>query len=76
MVDLFLVALAGIGALALLYAADRALKARSQARRLRRMDKRLTAATARAEEQHVRREAVISASKDLTSVIPAIKRPR
>ena len=75
MAALFLFALAGFGALALLYVADRALKARAQARRLRRMNKRLDAATARAEEQQARRQAVITASKELTSVIPAIKRP-
>src|SRR2546430_17577588 len=58
-----------------LYAADRALKARAQVRRLRSMSDRLAAATARAEQQEERRQAVARASEQLTSVLPAIKRP-
>ena len=64
-----------IGMVLVLYAADRALKARAQVRRLRSMSDRLAAATARAEEQHERRRAAAQASRALTSVIPAIKRP-
>ncbi len=59
----------------LLYTADRVLKARVQARRLRRMSERLAAAAARAEEQQAEREAAAAASAALTSVMPAINRP-
>lgn len=59
----------------LLYAADRALKARVQAKRLRRMTQRLAAAAARAERQHAEREAAAAASAALTSVVPAINHP-
>ena len=63
------------GAVLVLYAADLILRARARARRLRAMGDRLAAATARAEEQHERRRAAAQASRALTSVIPAIKRP-
>ena len=55
-----------------LYAADRAVKARSRVRQLRRMSRRLAAAAARAEEQHAERQAADAASQELTSVMPAI----
>jgi len=58
-----------------LYAADRAVKARAQARRLRAMTGRLAAATARADEEQEQRQAADQASAALTSVMPAIKRP-
>ncbi len=61
-----------IVAIALLYAADRAVQARIRARRLRRMSERLAAATVRAEEQQAKRQAADAASADLTSVMPAI----
>jgi hypothetical protein len=64
-----------IGVLLVLYAADRAVKARAQVRRRRSMSQRLAAATARAEEQHQQRQAAERASQALTSVLPAIKRP-
>ena len=57
------------------WAADLVLRARARARRLRAMSERLAAAAARAEEQHRRRRAAAHASRELTSVIPAIKRP-
>jgi hypothetical protein len=63
------------GAIAVLYAADLVLRARARARRRRAMSERLAAVTARAEEQHQRRQAAARASRDLTAVIPAIKRP-
>jgi type II secretory pathway pseudopilin PulG len=63
------------GAIAVLYAADLVLRARARARRRRAMSERLATATARAEEQHQRRQAAAHASRDLTAVIPAIKRP-
>ena len=58
-----------------LYAADRAVKARAQVRRLRAMTGRLAAATARADEEQEQRQAADQASVALTSVMPAIKRP-
>jgi hypothetical protein len=64
-----------VGAVPVLYAADRIIKARTQARRLRTMSERLAAATARAEEQHEKRQQVAKVSAALTSVMPAIKRP-
>jgi hypothetical protein len=57
------------------WAADLVLRARARGRRLRAMSERLAAATARAEEHHRRRQAAAHASRELTSVIPAIKRP-
>jgi hypothetical protein len=62
-------------AVPVLYAADRIMKARAQGRRLRNMTERLTAATARTDEQQERRQEVAKASAALTSVMPAIKRP-
>jgi hypothetical protein len=67
-----LVILGVIVAIALLYAADRAVQARIHARRLRRMSERLAAAAVRAEEQQAKRQAADAASADLTSVMPAI----
>jgi hypothetical protein len=58
-----------------LYAVDRAVKARAQARRLRTMTDRLAAATARADKQEERRQADAQAGAALTSVIHAIERP-
>ena len=63
------------GAVLVLYATDLILRARARARRLRAMGDRLAAATARAEQQEERRQAVARASEQLTSVLPAIKRP-
>lgn len=64
-----------VGTALALYAVDRVLKARSQARRMRVMRDRLEAATVRADEQHARRQAAAAASAALTSVMPAIERP-
>ena len=64
-----------VGAALVAYAADSVLKARTQARRLRRMRDRLAAAARRAEEQQAKREATAQASAALTSVMPAIERP-
>jgi len=64
-----------VGAVLVLYAADRVLKTRAQVRRLRSMSDRLAAATARAEEQEEQRQVAARASEQLTSVLPAIKRP-
>lgn len=64
-----------VGAVPVLYAADRIIKARAQARRLRTMSERLAAATVRADEQQEKRQEVANFSAALTSVMPAIKRP-
>jgi len=61
-----------LAALLVLYAADRAVKARVRVRRLRRMSERLAAATARTDRQQERKKAAAQASAALTSVIPAI----
>lgn len=58
-----------------LYAADRALKARAQVRRLRAMSDRLAAAAVKADQQQEQRQAADQASAALTSVMPAINRP-
>jgi hypothetical protein len=58
-----------------LYATDRALKARARVRRRRAMTDRLAAATARADEQQEQRQAADQASTTLTSVMPAINHP-
>jgi len=62
-------------AVPVLYAADRIIKAQARARRLRTMSERPTAATARADKQHERRQQVTEASAELTSLMPAINRP-
>jgi len=59
----------------LLYLADRAIKARAQARRLRELNERLDAAAARVDERQAERRAAARASDALTNVMPAIKRP-
>jgi hypothetical protein len=64
-----------IGVVLVLYAADRALKARAQVRRLRSMSDRLAAATTRTEQQEEQRQAAARASEELTFVLPAIRRP-
>jgi hypothetical protein len=69
---LILVVVAG---LVLLYAADRARKLRTRARRMGAMNDRLDAAAAKVDEQQERKQARVRASAELTSVLPAIKRP-
>ncbi|HEY3955271.1 MAG TPA: hypothetical protein VGM53_18025 [Streptosporangiaceae bacterium] len=71
MVVLLLVA----GVLLVLLAADRLVKARVRARWRRQMTSRLAEVTVRADDQQQRRVAAAQASKALTSVMPAIKRP-
>ena len=61
--------------LVLLYTADRVRKARSRARLLHAMNDRLTVAAAQIDQEQERRQAVARASAELTSVMPAIKRP-
>jgi hypothetical protein len=65
----------GIIAVVVLYAADRLIKARARARRLRRINQRMTAATVKTERQQAQRQASAAASAELTSVMPAIKKP-
>jgi hypothetical protein len=72
-VDLLIVVV--VGAVPVLYAADRIIKARAQTRRLRTMTDRLAAATTRAEVQQEKRQEVAKFSAALTSVMPAIKWP-
>jgi len=59
----------------LLYLADRAIKARAQARRLRELNERLDAAVARVDARQAERRAAARASDALTNVMPAIERP-
>ncbi len=57
------------------YAADRARKLRARARQMSGMNDRLDAAAAKVDEEQQRRRARSRASAELTSVLPAIKRP-
>lgn len=58
-----------------LYLAERFVKARAQARRLQEMNDRLSAATARVDEQQAQKRARAQAREALTNVMPAINRP-
>jgi hypothetical protein len=69
-----LLLLAATAVVFLLYFADRAVKARIRARRLRKMTSRLAAAAARSEQQHAQRQAADAASAELTTYLPAINR--
>jgi type II secretory pathway pseudopilin PulG len=57
---------------ALVFIGDRAVKAIRRALRLRDADRRLTAATVRAEDRDRQRRAAVEASAALTSVMPTI----
>ena len=70
---LILVVIAGV--VVLLYAADRARKLRARARQMSAMNERLDVAAAKVDEQRERKQARVRASAELTSVLPAIKRP-
>jgi hypothetical protein len=70
-----LLVLVVIAGLVLLYAADRARKLRARARRMGAMNDRLDAAAAKVDKQQERQQARVKASAELTSVLPAIKRP-
>jgi hypothetical protein len=59
----------------LLYAADRARKLRVRARQMSGMNDRLAVAAAKIDEEQQRKRARVTASAELTSVLPAIKRP-
>jgi hypothetical protein len=69
---LILVVVAGV---VLLYAVDRARKLRARARQMSGMNERLDVAAAKVDEQQERKQARVRASAELTSVLPAIKRP-
>ena len=64
-----------VAGLVLLYAADRARKLRARARQMSAMNDRLDVAAAKVDEQQERKRARVRASAELTSVMPAIKRP-
>ena len=69
---LILVVIAGV---LVLYAVDRARKLRARARQMSAMNERLDVAAAKVDEQRERKQARVRASAELTSVLPAIKRP-
>ena len=73
MAELLIVVVAA--GLVLLYAADRARKLRARGRQMAAMNDRLDAAAAKVDEQQERKQARVRASAELTSVMPAIKRP-
>ena len=58
-----------------LYAVDRARKLRARARQMAGMNDRLEAAADKIDEEQRRKRARVTASAELTSVMPAIKRP-
>jgi hypothetical protein len=59
----------------LMYVADRIRKLRTRARQMSGMNDRLDAAAAKVDAQQQQKRAVVRASAELTSVMPAIKRP-
>jgi hypothetical protein len=61
---------------ALLFVTDRALKAIEKGRRRREAGMRLYAAAAAAQATERQRQAKETASKELTAVLPAIKKPQ
>jgi hypothetical protein len=74
MVDLLIAGAVAV-LLPVLYLAERVIKARSRARRLQSMSDRLVAVAARVDHQQEELRAEARASTELTSVMPAIKRP-
>ena len=73
MAELLIVVVAVV--VVLLYAADRARKLRVRARQMAGMNERLDAAAAKIDKEQQRKRARVRASAELTSVMPAIKRP-
>jgi hypothetical protein len=59
----------------LLYATDRARKLRARARQMAAMNERLDVAAAKVDHEQQQKRAVVRASAELTSVLPAIRRP-
>ncbi len=64
-----------VAAALVLYAIDRARKLRARARQMAGMNDRLEAAAEKIDEEQRRKRARVRASAELTSVMPAIKRP-
>ncbi|MBO0810048.1 MAG: hypothetical protein J2P32_17270, partial [Actinobacteria bacterium] len=58
------------------YVGERVIKARREARHREQMASRLAAAAVRAEEREAKRQRSVAAGAALTSVMPAINRPR
>jgi type II secretory pathway pseudopilin PulG len=71
-----ILAVLAVFAVALLFMADRALKAIEKGRRRREAGMRLYAAAAAAQATERQRQAKETASKELTAVLPAIKKPK
>jgi hypothetical protein len=69
---LIVVVIAGV---VLLYAVDRTRKLRARARQMSGMNERLDVAAAKVDAQQKRKQARVRASAELTSVLPAIRRP-
>ena len=73
MAELLIVVVAAVALV--LYAVDRARKLRARARQMAGMNDRLDVAAAKIDEEQLRKRARVRASAELTSVMPAIKRP-
>jgi Sec-independent protein translocase protein TatA len=73
MAELLIVVVAAV--VLLLYGADRARKLRARARQMSAMNDRLDAAVAKVDQEQQKKRARVRASAELTSVLPAIKRP-
>ena len=71
-----ILAVLAVFVVALLFMADRALKAIEKGRRKREAGMRLYAAAAAAQATERQRQAKETASKELTAVLPAIKKPK
>jgi hypothetical protein len=70
-----IVAVAVVVIAGLLFLLDRSLKVIGEARRRRDLTMRLAAVTEQAEAAEKQRQAAAKASAEITSVLPAIKRP-
>lgn len=71
-----ILAVLAVFVVALLFMTDRALKAIVKGRRRREAGMRLYAAAAAAQATERQRQAKETASKELTAVLPAIKKPK
>ena len=71
-----ILAVLAVFVVALLFMADRALKAIKKGQRRREAGMRLYAAAAAAQATERQRQAKETASKELTAVLPAIKKPK
>jgi hypothetical protein len=75
MAELLVVVVVAAAAALVLYVVDRARKLRARARQMSGMNDRLDVAAAKIDEEQLRKRARVRASAELTSVLPAIKRP-